>query len=153
MWSNGTVMNRRSLLSVLLCGISAAFADPQGKGKGKGRQDKSSPPSGGSVAFSFGPADSRLILDYYHPAGSSGLPPGLAKRGGDLPPGLEKQLRRNGTLPPGLQKKLSPFPRELDVRLAPPPSGCRRVTLGTRALLVQDATNVVLDIIDLTVRR
>ncbi len=150
------MINRRSLLSALLCGVSATLGEAQGKGKGKGKghQDKSSGNSGGgAVAFAFGPADSRLIVDYYYPAGSSDLPPGLAKRGGDLPPGLEKHLRRNGTLPPGLQKKLAPFPRELDVRLAPPPAGCRRVTLGTRALLVQDATNVVLDIIDLTIRR
>src|SRR5215210_942443 len=37
-------------------------------------------------------------------AGRSGLPPGLANRR-NLPPGLEKQLRRNGQLPPGLENK------------------------------------------------
>ncbi len=91
-----------------------------------------------------------MIVDYFHPA--SGLPPGLARRGGDLPPGLEKQLRRNGKLPPGLQKKLVAFPRDLEVTLPQVQPGYRRVTLGTWALLVQDATNVILDVIDLSRR-
>ncbi len=34
-----------------------------------------------------------------------GLPPGLAKRNGNLPPGLERHIERTGELPPGLQKK------------------------------------------------
>jgi hypothetical protein len=93
----------------------------------------------------------RIILDYYQPS-TSNLPPGLAKRGGKLPPGLEKQLRRNGQLPPGLAKRLVPFPADLERRLPPQP-GCRRAVLDSWALLIHDATNVVLDIIDLTRRR
>ncbi len=76
----------------------------------------------------------------------------MAKRGGDLPPGLEKQLRRNGTLPPGLQKKLAPFPAGLEARLTPVLPGYRRVTVGGWALLIQDATNLVMDVIDLSRR-
>jgi hypothetical protein len=53
----------------------------------------------------FGPRDRDLIGGYYQNQYSN-LPPGLAKRGGNLPPGLERQLQRNGTLPPGLQKLL-----------------------------------------------
>ena len=127
------------------CGCCLLRLLRMGKGKGKGKGASS---SGGVV---FGVTDTRVILDYYHPAGS-GLPPGLAKRGGDLPPGLAKQLQRNGTLPPGLQKKLVAFPAELNGRLGPVCGGCRRATLGTWALLIQDATNVILDIIDLSRR-
>ena len=59
----------------------------------------------------FLPEERRMILDYYHHAApSKGLPHGLAKRGGKLPPGLQKQLDKNGRLPPGLQKRLEPFP-------------------------------------------
>jgi hypothetical protein len=135
---------------ILLCLAAAPLlvsAAPQGKGKGKG-QNKA--PDSSPAALRFRSQDVRIIVDYYHPAG--GLPPGLAKRNGELPPGLEKQLRRNGKLPPGLEKKLAPFPSELEVKLPPVPSGCRRVTLGTWALLIRDATNVILDVIDLTRR-
>ncbi len=145
-----TKINRRKLFSAVLAATALTAKDHgQGKGKGKGKGNSG---GGGGVVFAFGPQDTRIIYDYYHPGGGSGLPPGLAKRGGDLPPGLQKQLQRNGTLPPGLQKKLAPFPVELNGRLGPVPGGCRRVTLGTWALLVQDSTNVILDIIDLTRR-
>jgi hypothetical protein len=138
------------MLRVLLCvAVSCGLGwSAQGKGKGKGHQKGEETTR--SVEVSFGARDSRMILDYYHP--SSGLPPGLAKRGGDLPPGLERQLRRNGKLPPGLQKKLTPFPRDLEVRLSPIPAGYRRTQLGTWVLLIQDATNVIYDVIDLTRR-
>ncbi len=36
-----------------------------------------------------------------------GLPPGLAKRDGHLPPGLQKHYERTGHLPPGLEKKIA----------------------------------------------
>jgi len=66
-----------------------------------------------------------------------GLPPGLAKRNGDLPPGLERQLRRNGTLPPGLQRRVEPFPSDLDRRLEPLPERYSRVILSDRALILR----------------
>src|SRR5262245_64118894 len=53
----------------------------------------------------FLPEELRIIENYYRSGGpSKGLPPGLAKRGGKLPPGLQKNLDKNGTLPPGLQQ-------------------------------------------------
>ena len=58
--------------------------------------------------------DERRMIDEYYRRGekrkSKGLPPGLAKRGGNLPPGLQKHLQKNGQLPPGLQKRLEPLP-------------------------------------------
>jgi hypothetical protein len=50
----------------------------------------------------FLPEERRIIENYYRSSGPSrGLPPGLAKRGGNLPPGLQKHLDKNGKLPPG----------------------------------------------------
>jgi hypothetical protein len=94
----------------------------------------------------FTERDRRIIRDYFR-GGYSNLPPGLAKRGGSLPPGLEKQLRRNGKLPPGLEKRVEPFPRDLVIRLPRIPERIRRVILGRRALLLDEQDNI-LDVIE-----
>jgi hypothetical protein len=101
---------------------------------------------GGAMAQAlvFTERDQRLIRSYYS-GGGRGLPPGLAKRGGRLPPGLERQLQRNGTLPPGLQKRVQPFPAELTEQLPSLPSGYSRVILAGRALIL-DRNNRILDL-------
>jgi hypothetical protein len=71
------------------------------------------------------------------------LPPGLAKRGGDLPPGLERQLRRNGTLPPGLQKRVRLLPDQCEERLPRLPGGWVRVVLGARIMLLDPGQRIV----------
>jgi hypothetical protein len=67
-----------------------------------------------------------------------------------LPPGLAKQLRRNGSLPPGLQKRYGaePFPVDLSQQLPRLPSGCSRIMIAGRAVLL-DRNHNVLDIIAL----
>jgi Ni/Co efflux regulator RcnB len=83
--------------------------------------------------------------------GSKGAPPGLAKRD-RLPPGLERQLQRNGRLPPGLEKRQ--FPTELRIQLPAPRRGTERVIIGNDAVLIDTATNIVLDIVrDVFVKR
>jgi len=71
------------------------------------------------------------------------LPPGLAKRGGDLPPGLERQLQRNGTLPPGLQKRVRLLPDQCNERLPRLPGGWVRVVLGARVMLLDPGNRIV----------
>jgi hypothetical protein len=71
-----------------------------------------------------------------------GLPPGIAKKG-TLPPGIQKQLVRNGTLPPGLGAM--PLPYDLAVQLPRRPNGERLLILDDKVLLVQAATNLILD--------
>ena len=65
------------------------------------------------------------------------------KRGGNLPPGLEKHIQRNGQLPPGLQKRVEPFPQDLVSQLPRIPERIRRVILGRRALMLDG--NTILD--------
>jgi hypothetical protein len=76
------------------------------------------------------------------------LPPGLAKRGGKLPPGLQKHLEKNGQLPPGLQKRLEPLPSALDRRLPPIPEYWERVIVERNVILLDRRTNRILDIIE-----
>ena len=95
-------------------------------------------------AFSFSDHDQQLIRRYFA-RNTEGLPPGLAKRGGKLPPGLERHLERDGTLPPGLQKRVEPFPEELSERLSRLPGGYARVILADRALVL-DVNHRILDL-------
>lgn len=105
--------------------------------------------------------EKRIIGDYYQrqyatwvesePAGKGKgknkhgtLPPGLAKKG-TLPPGLAKQLARNGTLPPGLAKRA--LPHDLLVQLPPRPSGYQLVLVDDRVMLIQAATNLIMDVL------
>ena len=99
----------------------------------------------------FLPEERRLIEDYYrqtYKGKSKGLPPGLAKRGGNLPPGLQKHLEKNGQLPPGLQKRLEPLPMDLDRRLPRLPEYWERVVLERDVILLDRRTNRILDIIE-----
>jgi len=73
--------------------------------------------------------------------GKSGqLPPGLAKRG-ELPPGLQ----RGGALPPGLAKRS--LPQSLEAQLPALPDGIERVIVDDNVVLMEKATNKVLDIL------
>jgi hypothetical protein len=108
--------------------------------------ERSVMPRAGEMAQApvFTESDQQLIRSYFS-GGARGLPPGLAKRGGRLPPGLERHLQRNGTLPPGLQKRVQPFPAELTQQLPTLPSGYSRVILAGRALIL-DRNNKILDL-------
>jgi hypothetical protein len=124
---------RRALIVLAAAGmLLMPAAAKQGKGQGKGHgkgHDK-------EKVVVFTSTDRRLFR---------GLPPGLAKRNGDLPPGLEKQLRRNGRLPPGLEKKLTPFPVEIERRLPPCPPDVHRGFIGGVAVMYSSRTGLVLD--------
>jgi hypothetical protein len=98
----------------------------------------------------FLPEERRIINEYYRWANTTkkGLPPGLAKRGGKLPPGLQKHLEKNGQLPPGLQKRLEPLPSALDRRLPSIPEYWERVVVERDVILLDRRTNRILDILE-----
>ena len=98
----------------------------------------------------FLPEERRIINEYYRRniTKKKGLPPGLAKRGGKLPPGLQKHLEKNGQLPPGLQKRLEPLPSALDARLPSIPEYWERVIVERDVILLDRRTNRILDIIE-----
>jgi hypothetical protein len=97
-------------------------------------------------------AEERRIIEQYYRRGNKGkrkgLPPGLAKRGGNLPPGLQKQLEKNGRLPPGLEKRLEPLPVDLDRQLPRLPDYWERVIVERDVILIDRRTNRILDIIE-----
>src|SRR5258708_4830400 len=138
----------------LACGAAMAQGNSNGHGNGKGKghnKHDDQGEQGGYVQYGFGAHDRQVISTYYSNH-TQGLPPGLAKRGGNLPPGLEKQLERNGTLPPGLQKKLEPCPVELDRQLPPLPVDYGRAVIGAHLGVYNKNTNIVVDIFKDVVR-
>jgi hypothetical protein len=73
---------------------------------------------------------------------SKSMPKGIAKRK-ELPPGLAKRK----TLPPGLAKR--DLPEDLVHRLPPPqPGTARKVIEDGTVLLVEEGTNIVLDVLE-----
>ena len=64
--------------------------------------------------------------------GNQGIPPGLAKKGGALPPGIAKRQ----------------LPNNLLSQLPPPPQGYERVIVDKDILLVHIATQVVHDVLE-----
>jgi hypothetical protein len=155
------MMNRtvRILIaSSLGLALSTVPASAQGKGKGKGRDkgdkhDKGNDddPAGAYEIYGFRSQDRAIITTYYSKHGS-GLPSGLAKRNGSLPPGLEKQLERNGTLPPGLQKKLQPCPVEITGQLPALPPTYQRSVIGAHIVVFNKSTNIIVDVMKDVVR-
>ncbi|MFQ5756358.1 MAG: hypothetical protein ACE5H7_09735 [Acidiferrobacterales bacterium] len=97
-----------------------------------------------TIDVTFSNRDRQVIYDYY--GGRKGqkkkkAPPGLAKQGDDLPPGLAKR----DTLPPGLQGRV--LPADLEAQLTPLPRSYVRVTIGADVVLLNRDTRVVLDVI------
>lgn len=70
-----------------------------------------------------------------------GLPPGLAKRD-TLPPGLAKRQE----LPPGLNKR--DLPDDLQAKLGQPAKGTQRVLVDDNVVLIEEGTNLVLDVLE-----
>jgi hypothetical protein len=126
----------------------AAFGQGNGHGKGNGKDKDKDDRASDRVEFRQHDRDS--MNDWYREH-QHGLPPGLAKRD-QLPPGLEKQLEELGTLPPGLQKRIQPVPEDLEVRLAPPPEGCRHVIIGGHIVLLNVRTNYVYSVVHLEIQ-
>jgi hypothetical protein len=83
----------------------------------------------------FGPADVRVIREYYVPRYQS------------LPPGLQKKYRRTGQLPPGWQKKLQPLPIEVERRLIVLPPQYRRGVMDGYAVIYEPRTQVIIDVV------
>jgi hypothetical protein len=153
--------------SLLLIVVSALFTAPVGVAPGVAQSEPGAAvqPSVGQVVIDT--VARRILTDYYQRNAQAyviaypdqdggggnnkhkknkqkGLPPGIAKKG-TLPPGIAKQLVRNGHLPPGLEYQ--PLPPDLIVQLPAVAPAYRYVIADDRVMLIQSATNVILDIL------
>jgi hypothetical protein len=129
------------LLIAVTC-VSSAGAQSNGKGNGQGHGKAAGQqaPASGQITLSatITTAERQTIMGYFqqHPASYAGAQP--------HPPGIAKKIARGGTLPPGIAKRY--FPGEL-ITLLPPRPGEQWLMVGTDVLLVQAATNLILDIL------
>ena len=151
-----TQLLRRVVFSLLACSLLTVPALAQGNGKARGhdkkdKKDKKDDGDHGDGKYYFQTRDREVVTTYYTKHGK-GLPPGLAKRNGNLPPGLEKQLQRNGSLPPGLDKKMEPCPVEITRELPPLPPDHRRGVIGASIVVFNVRTNIVVDVMHDVVR-
>ncbi|MCH8281373.1 MAG: hypothetical protein IIC96_11915 [Chloroflexi bacterium] len=149
----------RTLLAILFAvplilgapGLAAGQGKSKGKGgpvptqtQGKASKSKSGNVStGGLLATIISATERALIGDYVRKAkaSSQGLPPGLTGR--PLPPGLQKHIDRTGQLPPGLQKRVLPGGLR---GLLPRRTGQDYRVVGNDIVLIETATNLILDI-------
>jgi len=128
--------------------VLAGLAMGQGNGNGNGHKSKSQNQTGGqfsgtaltvSLITSF---ERSTILGYIQnhqanpPPEFAGMKP--------LPPGIAKKLARGGSLPPGIAKRY--FPSDLMGQLPPRP-GQQWLVMGTDILLIDVATQLVLDVL------
>jgi hypothetical protein len=135
-------------VGVFMLTSNGAMAQGNGNGHGKGH-DKHGAEDDQEDHY-YKDRDRETMRGWYDEH-QNNLPPGLAKKD-RLPPGLEKQLVRRGTLPPGLQKRLQPVPVDLERRLPPPPPACGHVLVGGHIILLNQRTNVVVDLVSFEVR-
>lgn len=150
-------VKNHSLLRQVLTGLALAllaggsFADKPGWAGGKnkdGKEHHAEERPGVVVSIGFGSDERRIVSEYY----------GTMARKGKCPPGLAK--KKNGCLPPGQAKKwhkgqplakdvrYDELPRELRVKLPPPPPDHRYVRVAGDILMIAVGTQMVVDAIE-----
>ena len=86
----------------------------------------------------------KIIHHYKKDRERQGIPPGLAKKQ-ELPPGLQKHIKKHGKLPPGLEARR--LPESLEKTLERLPEGYVRMKVGGDVVLMDEKTRVVFDVV------
>lgn len=98
-----------------------------------------------SVEVSFSLAEKQIIAGFFTGSGGTGQGKGKKNKGvgnQGMPPGL---AMKGGPLPPGIAKRQ--LPSNLVAQLPPPPQGYERVIVDNDVLLVNIATRVIHDVL------
>ena len=126
-----------------------ALAADRGRGHDRGHDDRGQSGSTNvSINIQIGDMNRAVIQDYYRSSmGGGKCPPGLAKKNnGCMPPGQAKAWARGSRLPTTVVRY--DLPRDLVIRLSPPPAGHRYVRVAADILLIATATSMVVDAIE-----
>ncbi|MEQ8355295.1 MAG: anti-virulence regulator CigR family protein [Kiloniellaceae bacterium] len=136
-----------AVLALLIAASAPALAD-QGKSKNKGNAGKSGNGTSseevveGVTAGILGAVlngdERRIIRDYF------GKNPDAVGKVKPLPPGIRKKLARGGAMPPGIAKQALPDGLH---RQLPPRDGYNYKVVGTDVVLIETATEVIVDVL------
>lgn len=147
-----TLTLRVALVASLSIACSApSFADKPywaGHGRTDKEQDEYREREPDRHGLRFSDDSRRIIYDYYGTqAGRGHCPPGLAKKqNGCQPPGHAKQWQRGYPLPGDL--RIHDLPREILLRLPPPPARHRYVQVAGDILMIAVGTQMVVDAVE-----
>lgn len=150
-----------TLLTALVCAKDHPKHEPPGKAKKEKTETHEAKPvekSSGSKSagkITITTQEREVIKSYVKSEsarGGKGLPPGLQKkldRGGQLPPGWQKKVVVGEVMPPEVLKICSPLPKELTVKLPPPPIGTITIAVEGKIVRLMEKTREILDVLDL----
>jgi len=139
-----------AVLAVLLVASGPALAQGQGNNKGKGNDNpgKSNGDitseevvegvTAGVLGAVLSDDEKSTIRNYFQKNPDS---VGKVK---PLPPGIRKKLARGGTMPPGIAKQALPDGLH---RQLPPRDGYNYEVVGTDVVLIETATEVIVDVL------
>lgn len=157
-------MKRKLIVALGIAGMLAASAsaladkpswagggDKHGRGgdeRAAGRQGDRHEGGRTEVNVRFDSGARSAILDYYGAQARGGkCPPGLAKKhNGCLPPGQAKKWQRGQPLPADL--RYYDLPRDLLLRLPPPPPQHRYVQVAGDVLMIAVGSSMVVDAVE-----
>jgi hypothetical protein len=131
-----------SIALILLA--TPALAGSKGKAGAKnGSADVTKNSSGNHLVDTLITVAERTIIDRYLDRNRNHLPPELAGAK-PLPPGIARKIARGGTMPPGIAKRY--MPGDLLAQL-PIRQGQKWMLAGTDLIIVEIATNVIVDVL------
>lgn len=151
-------------IALTLCFTAASSAKDKEKYESKGskksekakKEESALRSSGLHAHLTFSTPERQLIEKeltvYKKGKKEKDLPPGLQKkldRGGKLPPGWEKKLNRGEIIPVEVYREAQPLPREIVIKLPPPPGGTILVTIHGKILRVLEKTREIVDVFDI----
>ena len=107
------------------------------------------------LKFTITTQEQAVLKQHYaseHPAKQKELPPGLQKkvaRGGTLPPGWQKKVARGEVMSDDVYRHSTPLPKEVLIKLPPPPRGTILVKVEGKVVRLLEATKTIIDVLDL----
>lgn len=130
------------IVALALSGPALAGKQSKGHGKGNNQGSTAEVQTGKAIAAVI-TAVERSLISGYLTRNRASLPSAFANAK-PLPPGIANKIARGGSMPPGIAKKS--LPNNLLAQL-PVRSGQQWIVAGTDIVLIEAATNLIVDVL------